>query len=62
MPPTPSVFKTGKDARAVQIDIDKPTKTVQIGASLDVTSQKSYFGMSTAFLNQLKFSKEFYLI
>jgi hypothetical protein len=35
MHPTPGVFKTGEDARAVQIDIDDPTKIVQIGASLD---------------------------
>jgi hypothetical protein len=35
MPPAPSIFKMGEDARAVQIDIDDPTKTVQIRASLD---------------------------
>jgi hypothetical protein len=28
MPPTPSVFSMGEDTRAVQIDIDNPTKTV----------------------------------
>jgi hypothetical protein len=35
MPPTPGVFKTGEDARAVQINIDKPTKTVRLRAILD---------------------------
>jgi hypothetical protein len=35
MPPIPGIFKMGEDARAVQIDIDNPTKTMQIGASLD---------------------------
>jgi hypothetical protein len=28
-------FKATKDAKAVQIDAGDPTKTVQIGASLD---------------------------
>jgi hypothetical protein len=35
MPQTPGVFKIGEDTRAVKIIIDSPTKTVQIGASLD---------------------------
>jgi hypothetical protein len=35
MPPTLGIFKMGEDARAMQIDIDDPIKTVQIGASLD---------------------------
>jgi hypothetical protein len=35
MPPAPSIFKMGEDARVVQIDIDDPTKTVQIRVSLD---------------------------
>jgi hypothetical protein len=35
MPPTPGVFKTGEDARAMQIDIDNLTKIVQVEASLD---------------------------
>jgi hypothetical protein len=35
MPPTPSVFKMGKDTRAVQIDINNLTKIVQIRANLD---------------------------
>jgi hypothetical protein len=34
MPPTSSVFKADEDAKAVQIDIKNPGKTVQIGASL----------------------------
>jgi hypothetical protein len=35
MPPTYGVFKMGEDARAMQIDIDNQTKTVQFGAILD---------------------------
>jgi hypothetical protein len=35
MPPTSSVFKAVVDAKAVQIDVEDPAKTVQIGANLD---------------------------
>jgi hypothetical protein len=35
MPPSSGAFKAVEDAKAVQIDTDDPTKTVQIGASLN---------------------------
>jgi hypothetical protein len=35
MPPTSNAFKAIEDAKAVPIDAGDPTKTVQIGASLD---------------------------
>jgi hypothetical protein len=35
MPLTSNAFKADKDAKALQIDTENPTKTVQIEASLD---------------------------
>jgi hypothetical protein len=35
MPPTSSIFKMDEDAKAVQIDAGNPTKTMQIGVSLN---------------------------
>jgi hypothetical protein len=35
MPLTSGAFKAAEDAKAVQIDAGDPTKTMQIGASLD---------------------------
>jgi hypothetical protein len=35
MPPMPSAFKADEDVKAVQINVENLTKTVQIRASLD---------------------------
>jgi hypothetical protein len=35
MLPTSSIFKVDEDATAVPINTENPTKTLQIGASLD---------------------------
>jgi hypothetical protein len=35
MPPTSGIFKADEDTKAVQMDAKNPSKTVQIGASLD---------------------------